>query len=353
MRKILVLLLAVSLLAISFSGCNNSEEPSINENSSNTTGEQSQPTEPNPASDFEYEINSTQTGVLINKYIGASEHVVIPSHIDNLPVLSLKGVADVQRPSAIAEGAFEKQNIQTVAIPKTVKVVGYKCFKDCQSLISVSIAQDSSLTNINGSAFENCAQIEEIDIGLTHVKEIGSLAFRGCTNLKSVVFSTTLETIKEKAFYECSSLLEVDFPESLTDIEGGAFAFCASLKKIEIPTKLNLTSLSEAIFHDVPNIETVIFKEGRESITGYALIQTSANIQIVVPSSVKRFSPLPFLFNPPAKTTIKFLGNAPTIVEDKDVSWVNDVIIRHNPETAGWESFAWKDKCEIQPSSQT
>lgn len=351
MKSTLALLLTISISTIAFTGCNHTEKtPICGESLIHTTDEQVQSPEPNPASDFQYHTNSEQTGVFIEKYIGLSEHVIIPSHIDNLPVLSLKGVSDERAPTAIAEGVFEGQNIQTVMIPETVKIIGYKCFKDCLSLKTITIASNSSLANIIGSSFENCLKIEEIDMSSTQIKEIGSLSFRGCANLKTVIFSNTLEKIQEKAFYECSSLLEVDFPETLTDIKGGAFAFCTSLKKIAIPAKLNLTSLNEPIFHNIPNIKTVIFKEGRESITGYAFIQTDADVEMIVPSSVRNISPLPFFFNPPAQIILTFLGNAPAIVEDKDVSWLEDATICYNPKTTGWESFLWKDKCEMQPS---
>ena len=354
MRKFIVLLLVVTLLLVAFSGCNNSKKTPINnESTNNVAGEQNQPAEPNPASDFEYETNSTQTGILINKYIGSSEHVLIPSYINDLPVLSLRGRAYAQQPTAIEEGAFEGTEIQTVVIPDTVKVIGYKCFKDCQNLLFVTISLNSSLTNINSSAFENCTKLEKLDISSTQVKEIGTIAFRGCTSLRNIVFSNKLEQIGEKAFYENSSLLEVDFPESLTDIKGGAFAYCISLKKITIPTKLNLTSLDESIFRNVPNMEQIVFKEGRESILGYALINTDADVEIVIPSSVKNISPLPFHFNPPAQITLTFLGDAPTILEDKDVSWLDSAIIRYNPETTGWESFVWKDKVEMKQSNQS
>lgn len=349
MRKHLALLLILTLLIVSIVGCSSLEGTSDYEKgTSGMTLDPSHPTTPNPASDFEYSMNSTQTGILINKYIGSSEHVVIPSHIDDLPVVSLKGVPDKQVSTATAEGVFEGRNVVTVVIPKTIKVIGFRCFKNCIDLKNITIASDSSLVEIHGSSFENCLNLEGIDLSSTQVKDIGSSAFRGCTNLINVVFSSALESIQEKAFCECSSLLEVNFPESLTIIKGGAFASCTSLKKIEVPTKLNLTSLNESIFYDVPSIESIIFKEGRVSITGYALIQTDANVEIIVPASTKDFSPLPFLFNHPAQIVITFLGDAPAIVEDKDV-WLEDLTIRYNPENAGWESFIWKDKYEMQP----
>ena len=349
MRKILVLLLAVSLLAVSFSGCNNSEKPPINdESTNNTTDDQSQPTEPNPATDFEYQTNSSQTGILINKYIGSSEHVIIPSHIDNLPVLSLKGIPDAQQPTAITKGVFEGSNVQSIVIPETIKVIGYATFNNCKELTQVTISTNSNLTYINGAAFANCVKLEKIDLSSTQVKGIDAFAFRGCTNLKEVTFSNTLVEIREKAFYECSALLEVDFPQSLTKIAGGAFAYCTSLKRVAIPTRLDLTSLDEAIFHNVPALEQVIFKEGREEITGYALFQTDASIEIIVPESVKRFSPLPFLINPSTHITITFLGDAPEIVDD-DTDWFGNPVVNYDQTTNGWDEFSWNGKYTVKP----
>lgn len=318
MKKILVLLLSISMLLISFSGCDKQPEP-------------------NPASDFEYEIDDSQAGIVINKYIGSSKHVIIPSHIDNLPVLFLNG-------------AFEGSNIQSVVIPETVKSIGDGAFNNCGELVQVTFSTNSNLTYITSFAFANCVKLEKIDFSSTQLKGIDMVAFRGCKNLKEVTFSNTLEEIREHAFYECSALVEVDFPESLTDVEGGAFAYCTSLKRVVIPTKLDLISVNESIFHNVPSLEQIVFKEGRAEITGYALFLTDASVEIIVPSGVKYISPLPFLFNPPAQIIFTFEGDAPTIVEDKDVAWLNDAIIRYNPETTGWESFAWKDRCKMQPS---
>ena len=353
MKKLIALFMAICFLTVSLSSCKNSENSLINSESlTSTMNEQNKPTEPNPASDFEYQVNSAQTGILINKYVGSSSYVIIPSHIDDLPVLSLKGVPDEQYPTSIAEGVFEDKDIQSVVIPETIKVIGYKCFYNCQSLTSFTVAANSALTYINGRAFENCAKIEEIDLRSTQLKEIDSLAFRGCTNLKDIMFADTLEKIREKAFYGCSSLLNVDFPESLIEIQGGAFAYCSSLKKIEIPTKLGLTSLNEPIFHDVPNLETVVFKEGREEIVGYAFIQTDASIAMIVPDGVKKFSSSPFLITPSSNITITFLGDAPEIVEDDAPNWFGNPIVYYDSNKDGWETFDWKDKVDMNPLPQ-
>lgn len=354
MKKIFLCFMLVCILLISFSGCNDLTNNPLNntttEIGTETKTETKSETRVNPASDFQYEINSNQTGIIINKYIGKKQDVVIPSHIEDLPVISLKGMPDEHYPSAVSEGVFEGSNIKTVVIPKTIKIIGYTAFNDCKQLTTITFLSDSSLTNISGKAFANCVKLEKIDLSSTQVKIIDPLAFQGCTNLKEITFSETLEEIRAKAFYECFSLLEVNFPNSLTKIEGGAFAYCTNLQHVSIPQSLKLTSFDEAIFHNVGALKQIIFEEGRESIIGYALFQTDANVEIIVPKGVKKFSPLTFLINPSATISITFLGDAPEIVED-DTDWFGNPTIYYDPETTGWDTFSWKEKFEMKPIS--
>ena len=263
-------------------------------------------------------------------------------------MISLAGVPDQQYPTVVAEGAFENQNIQTVVIPNTIKAIGALSFNNCKKLTQVTFSTNSNLTYVNGSAFANCVKLEKIDFSSTTLKGLDVLAFRGCTSLKEVTFSNTLVEIREHAFYKCSALSEIDFPQSLTKIEGGAFAYCTSLKRVSISTKLELTSFDEAMFHNVPALEQIIFEEGREEITGYALFQTDASVEIIVPKSVKRFSPLPFLINPSTNITIVFLGDAPKIVDD-DTDWFGNPFVYYDQKTNGWDKFAWNGKYTVKP----
>ena len=313
MRKLLALLLALSLLAVALSGCGRRKE--------------------NPASDFEYSITE-DGGVLITKYVGNDLEVVIPQKIERKNVIG------------IGEKAFYQSNIQSLVMPDTITKIGNMAFCESKSLTNVTFSK--GLVGVEFSAFSNCTALKNADLSSTQVKLIDAFAFRGCKNLKEVTFSNTLVEIREKAFYECSALLEVDFPQSLIKIEGGAFAYCASLKRVAIPSKLDLTSLDEATFHNVPSIEQVIFKEGREEIIGYALLQTDASVEIIVPEGVKRFSPLPFLINPSTHITITFLGDAPEIVDD-DTDWFGTPVINYDQNTNGWNEFSWNEKFTVKP----
>ena len=50
--------------------------------------------EPNPPTDFEYEVSEAGDAIYLKKYVGTALDVVIPAEIDGLPVRSLKGISE-------------------------------------------------------------------------------------------------------------------------------------------------------------------------------------------------------------------------------------------------------------------
>ena len=279
---------------------------------------------PNPATDFEYEISESKTGVIIYKYIGTSENVVIPAEIEGLPVRTLSAV--FSEDGSLESGVFEGSNIKSIVFPNTVFTIGYNTCKDCTALTSVTFAENSELTQIALSAFE------------------------GCTALKEIALPNTVTEIQARAFYGCSALTEVDLPDELLKIGGNAFSECTALKKITIPAKLDLYFINtgDSPLTLVPSLEQIVFEEGREEVRGYALVNGSLDIKITVPGSVKKFSSYLFLVGRDAKTEIAFMGDAPEIVEEGNGNFGVSVIY-YDSETSGWDTFAWKDLYEMKP----
>ena len=125
------------------------------------------------------------------------------------------------------------------------------------------------------------------------ITRIGEDAFRGCTNLTSVVLSNGITSIESSAFRECSSLLSIVIPNSVTSIGSSAFWGCTSLNSIVIPdnvTSINsstfrlcdsltsitipsaITAIGMYAFYDCGNLKTVLFEDGSQlsNINGYA-----------------------------------------------------------------------------------
>ena len=94
----------------------------------------------------------------------------------------------------------------------TVKVIGQRRY----DIRTIKIASRVKLngkyydvTMVDKKAFEGNDRIGKIYIG-RNVKTIGKDAFKGCTNLKSVVInSRVLKTIKKNSFANCNKLKKI------------------------------------------------------------------------------------------------------------------------------------------------
>lgn len=128
--------------------------------------------------------------VLLYKYIGDDENVVIPDGIE-----------------CICDRAFwNAPNIRTVDIPESVKYINY--------------------------AFE-LSSVENLVIPDT-VDPDSCMSFYGCRGLKNIVLSDRMTEIQNHAFEKCVSLESIIIPESVAYIGDYAFCECSSLKKVTI-----------------------------------------------------------------------------------------------------------------------
>lgn len=329
-KRILALLLSVLMLG-SVTACKDHSQKA-----EGTTEEPQEELQPNPATDFEYRVSEDQSGIIITKYVGTSKHVIIPSEIEGMPVISIHYVTDWQIQRNI--GAFDGSDIQSVVIPESVKVLNLAFF-ECAQLREVTFWGDSQLYSLFG-AFEGCTSLEKIDLSNTAVKIIDLASFNGCTNLKEIKFPNTLEKIGERAFYECTSLIEVDFPATLTEIGREAFGYCSSLKRVVIPPQLYLNGFDEIRFHHVDALEEIVFEEGRESIVGYAFFSIKSNAKIYIPSSVKQFGCETFFIY--EKVDFVFEGDCPEISGSQEV--LKNPTIHYDPNTKGWDTCVWRDQ---------
>ena len=126
MKKALYILLTFFILLATLTSCG-SKKPTEQDNNNVVES---------PATDFEYELSSEGDKIYIKRYIGTSEHVVIPAEIENLPVISLRGVNSGEQTDT-KQGVFEGTSVKTVQIPDCLKIIGSRAFKDCKQLTEV------------------------------------------------------------------------------------------------------------------------------------------------------------------------------------------------------------------------
>ena len=173
---------------------------------------------------FTYTIYNNQ--VTITGYTGSETDLVIPNQIEGLPV------------TEIGSGAFAHwQELKSIKIPDTVKVIGKDAFEYCIGLTSIEIPKET--TKICDQAFYSCSSLANVTF---HEKltTIGQSAFYGCSSLEEIKLPEGLKTIGIYAFAYCYGLTDVKLPEGLTTIEQSAFTDCTSLVSVEIPESVTL-----------------------------------------------------------------------------------------------------------------
>ena len=133
--------------------------------------------------------------------------------------------------------------------PKTGEVLSPKSLIDTRSLGS---------TWLNG--FGSHTELTDVVIldGSSYTV-LRSSCFAGCTNLKTVILSNTLEKIFGSAFYGCTSLEKIDL-KNIVSIGSQAFYGCTALKTLHLPA--TLTSVDTSAFWSCTNLTDVTVGEG-------------------------------------------------------------------------------------------
>ncbi|MBQ2879273.1 MAG: leucine-rich repeat domain-containing protein, partial [Anaerotignum sp.] len=139
-------------------------------------------------------------------------------------------------------------------------------WNDAEDMIK-SIIVENGVTTIGAGAFYYYEELESVTLPAS-VKMIGTQAFRGCYNLKSVTMSEGLESIGQYAFISCNDLKSIDLPKSLREIGTGAFKYCYALERIAIPD--GVTEIRPEVFQFCRELKEVALPKSIQSIDRYA-----------------------------------------------------------------------------------
>ena len=218
----------------------------------------------------------------------------------------------------IGEGAFKGMDIETIFIPNTVTMINYNAFenceylddviippsvtaifadafRNCEGLSSIDISNVTgvfsnafsgcynlndivsseklvsidfgafrgtgltsislpSIYQIGAHAFEDCEDLETVEITGPKAEKIENEAFKGCTSLDTVIFSDSIKTIGNSAFEDCSALCDIKLPKNLQKL--GDYAFKDSgLESIELNE--NLTEIGKGVFEGCDYLEEI------------------------------------------------------------------------------------------------
>ena len=251
---------------------------------------------------FEYTVATDKKYVLITKYIGSQQRVIIPSTIDNYPVKAITTTAlkncttaeYIYIPSTIVEigssGIGDKykieadafsgcNNLNTVEIDSNnqyyannngdgiiynkAKTKIYYC-PNAKEISSLTIAD--GVTTICTSAFARCKTLNEVVMPESLIS-INNNAFRNCENLSKVTLKDGIKNIGHGAFGWCEKLTQINIPNTVEIIDDYAFEECHELININIPS--SVTSISTSTFHNCHKLISINVASENNSYTNY------------------------------------------------------------------------------------
>lgn len=278
--------------------------------------------------------NNSLAGAFMNNQ--TLTRVILPKSLPSVGMYigsgsKLESVVMPDVSTEIGDYAFNNSSIQTVDIPATVKKIGKFAFKG-SSILSITLPE--ACMEVGDYAFAE-TQLKQINLGnvrilgvdafrgahlsgtvdlrniktipeyaflgcditgiefSTLLKEIGTEAFSGNINIRSIVLPEGLEAVGNYAFYKCDQLRSIVIPETLVTIGDNAFpSGWVENNSLEDGNVIYIGKVAYALASTLTPVSELCFKEGTVSISpnlfGY-FEQTFANgiKRIVFPSSLR------------------------------------------------------------------
>lgn len=226
----------------------------------------------NPASDFAYTADGGE--VTITDYIGTSEHVLIPSAIDGLPV------------TALADKAFYEKHVTTVVVPDSVTEIGDLCFSGDNYLVSLKLPDE--LAELPYAALESCFRLMDFNLP-KELKKISGSTLQYNYYLTHLMLPSSLTEIEQLNFIGLYGL------QSLTIAEDNA-AF-----KLDETNGLLMTADGTRLLHcfsDIVPAEEIILPEGVKTVDPFAFHYDYDVKRIVLPEGVETIGAMAFAMCP-------------------------------------------------------
>ena len=85
--------------------------------------------------------------------------------------------------SFLQDGVFPCSGLESIVLPRTLRVIGERKFAGCKNLKYISFGEDSELEEIGQQAFYGCGF--ESFVAPPKLKKIGAVAFGNCRSLRN------------------------------------------------------------------------------------------------------------------------------------------------------------------------
>ena len=220
--------------------------------------------------DYAYSVK--EGGVTVNAYHGDSKYVIVPTRIEELPVVEIaanafngnKNIISVELPIFVAKigrNAFLNcDELEAVDITSNADIdleIGDKAFSDCEKLSNVTFSRGAKVKKFGKYVFENTALMNTegdfVTVGNVliafkgtgtsvnvpaNVTYIATDVFKDLGQITSLTFETgsKIETIDSYAFFNCTGIKELSFPASIKEVRESAFYGCDFLYSVKYAT---------------------------------------------------------------------------------------------------------------------
>lgn len=203
-------------------------------------------------------------------------------------------------------------NLKQVEVPEGIEKLGKSCFFDKRGILFVKLPK--SLKEIDSRAFRNCINLEEVQFEGRDV-QIHEDAFKNCTSLKTIRMPdgkaytfTGLQGLSEQEvpgmvrqiYYQVmgnfrfsgtillkylGSESRVVVPEGVTKIAEGAFAGNEAIDRVILPN--SLLEIGAEAFKDCLLLQTILFPEGLQKIGAGAFDHCVKLIRAHLPARIQ------------------------------------------------------------------
>lgn len=138
--------------------------------------------------------------------------------------------------------SYNKASVIRIEVPNTVTAIvsGWFNYSNNDNLKEVYFPSDSQVSVFAWGCFEDSGKLEKINLPASLKELQGQNNLAKCKSLKEITFDQgySVPYIPLNFLQSCSSLEEIVFPNCVTEVRGGAFSSCSNLKKVVFGSSL-------------------------------------------------------------------------------------------------------------------
>ena len=167
----------------------------------------------------------------------------------------------------VIESAFNQcPSLQKVDLSgcERLEYLGNSAFCGCSALNELDLTGCISLTRISSWAFENCEKLTDFDFAeLKSLKYIEGRAFQN-TNLTGIIsFPSSINQLGEYSFQNCDNIDCIDLSNSsIAVVSANTFSDCEKLEKVDFTGCTSLNTLNKDAFNNCPALQEVKIDNG-------------------------------------------------------------------------------------------